>query len=39
MKESKCNGFDPIISQAIEEMKAEMGNKFSLERINRNRQI
>ena len=26
--------FDPIISQAIEEMKAEMGNKFSLERIN-----
>ena len=34
MKESKCNGFDPIISQAIEEMKAEMGNKFSLERIN-----
>ena len=34
MKESKSNGLENIISQAIEEMKTEQGNNFSLERIN-----
>ena len=34
MKESKSNGLENIISQAIEEMKSEQGNNFSLERIN-----
>ena len=34
MKESKSNGLGNIISQAIEEMKSEQGNNFSLERIN-----
>lgn len=34
MKENKSNGLDDIISQAIEEMKAQEGNKFSLESIN-----
>ena len=34
MKESKSNGLEDIISQAIEEMKSEQGNNFSLERIN-----
>ena len=28
------NGFEPSIAQAIEEMKAEQGKNFSLERIN-----
>ena len=32
MKESKSNGLENIISQAIEEMKSEQGNNFSLER-------
>ena len=34
MKESKSNGLEDIISQAIEEMKSEQGNNFFLERIN-----
>ena len=34
MKEIQSNGLSNIITQAIEEMKAEQGNKFSLERIN-----
>ena len=34
MKENKSNGLDDIISQAIEEMKSEQGNNFSLEKIN-----
>ena len=34
MKESKCNGFSDIIAQAIEEMKSEQGDNFSLERLN-----
>lgn len=34
MKESKSNGLESIIAQAIEEMKSEQGNNFSLERIN-----
>ena len=34
MKESKSNGLEDIISQAIEEMKTEQGNNFSLEWIN-----
>ena len=34
MKESKSNGLEDIISQAIEEMKSEQGNYFSLEKIN-----
>lgn len=34
MKEIQSNGSDNIISQAIEEMKAEQGNDFSLEKIN-----
>lgn len=34
MKENKSNGLDDIISQAIEEMKLEQGNHFSLEKIN-----
>ena len=34
MKENKSNGLDPIIAQAIEEMKSEQGNNFALERIN-----
>ena len=34
MKESKSNGLEDIISQAIAEMKFEQGNNFSLERIN-----
>lgn len=34
MKEQNGNGFAPSIAQAIEEMKAEQGDSFSLERIN-----
>ena len=34
MKEIKSNGLQDIISQAIEEMKSEQGNNFSLEKIN-----
>ena len=34
MKELYGNGYVPIIAQAIEEMKAEQGDSFSLERIN-----
>ena len=34
MKEDNCNGFEASIAQAIEEMKVEQGNTFSLERIN-----
>ena len=34
MEEIQSNGFEDIISQAIEEMKAEQGNNFSLDRIN-----
>ena len=34
MKESKSNGLEDIISQAIEEMKSEQGNNFSLDKIN-----
>ncbi len=33
MKEQNGNGFAPSIAQAIEEMKAEQGDSFSLERI------
>ena len=31
---AKDNGFDVSISQAIEEMKSELGDCFSLEKIN-----
>ena len=34
MKELICNGSATIIAQAIEEMKAEQGDSFSLSRIN-----
>ena len=34
MKEIKSNGLENIISQAIEEMKSEQGDHFSLEKIN-----
>ena len=34
MEERTSNGLDSIISQAIEEMKAEQGENFSLEKIN-----
>ena len=34
MKEISGNGSAPSIAQAIEEMKAEQGNSFSLDRIN-----
>ena len=34
MKDNMDNGLDPIIAQAIEEMKAEAGNNFQLEKIN-----
>lgn len=34
MKELASNGLSPIIAQAIEEMKAEQGKNFSLEKIN-----
>lgn len=34
MKEIKSNGLEDIISQAIEEMKSEQGNNFSMEKIN-----
>ena len=34
MKENKSNGLEDIISQAIEEMKSEQGNYFSLDQIN-----
>ena len=34
MKEISSNGLSPIIAQAIEEMKAEQGKNFSLEKIN-----
>ena len=34
MKEIKSNGLEDIISQAIEEMKSEQGNNFSLKKIN-----
>ena len=34
MKETKSNGLEDIISQAIEEMKSEQGNNFSQEKID-----
>ncbi len=34
MQKTCENGFEPSIAQAIEEMKAEQGKNFSLERIN-----
>ena len=34
MKEVNGNGLDHIVSQAIEEMKHEQGDNFSLEKIN-----
>ena len=34
MKEPSGNGYVPIIAQAIEEMKAEWGDTFSLEQVN-----
>ena len=34
MKELYSNGFALSIAQAIEEMKAEQGDGFSLDRIN-----
>ena len=34
MKDIKSNGFHGIIAQAIEEMKSEQGEYFSLDRIN-----
>ena len=34
MKEARGNGYVPIIAQALEEMKAEQGDFFSLEQIN-----
>ena len=34
MKEIKSNGLEDIITQAIDEMKSEQGNKFSLDKIN-----
>ena len=34
MKEASGNGYVPIIAQAIEEMKAEWGDTFSLEQVN-----
>ena len=34
MKETHSNGFEDIIAQAIEEMKSERGNGFSLDKIN-----
>lgn len=34
MKDIKSNGFHDIIAQAIEEMKSEQGENFSLDRIN-----
>ena len=34
MKETHSNGFEDSIAQAIEEMKSERGNHFSLDRIN-----
>ena len=34
MQESKHNGLDDIITQALEDMKAEQGNHFPLHQIN-----
>ena len=34
MKEQNGNGFAPSIAQAIEEMKVEQGDRFSLDQIN-----
>ena len=34
MKENKSNGLEDIVSRAIEEMKSEQGNNFSLDKIN-----
>ena len=34
MDKQSCNGLDNIIAQAIEEMKAEQGDSFRLEKIN-----
>lgn len=34
MKETHNNGFEDSIAQAIEEMKSEQGNNFSLDKIN-----
>ena len=34
MKELYSNGFASSIAQAIEEIKAELGDSFSLDRIN-----
>lgn len=34
MKETHSNGFEDSIAQAIEEMKSERGNGFSLDKIN-----
>ena len=33
MKEASGNGYVPIIAKAIEEMKAEWGDTFSLEQV------
>jgi hypothetical protein len=34
MKEFECNGLCTILSQALEEMKAEQGENFSLSTVN-----
>ena len=34
MKELECNGLCTIVSQALEEMKAEQGENFSLSTVN-----
>lgn len=34
MKEVECNGLCTIVSQALEEMKAEQGENFSLAAVN-----
>ena len=34
MKELECNGLCTIVSQALEEMKAEQGENFSLAAVN-----
>ena len=34
MKENKSNGLEDIITQAIDELKSEQENKFSLDKVN-----
>ena len=34
MNENKSNDLQTIITQVIEEMKSELGNKFDLSKIN-----